>query len=81
MQIAQTEDFWEIEQTEKYNGSKWEYVLRSEQLPLCVCMCAQLLKSCPTLCNPMDCSLSGSSVHGILQARILKWVVASPGSS
>ena len=29
---------------------------------------------CVTLCNPMDCSLSGSSVHGILQARILEWV-------
>ena len=29
---------------------------------------------CPTLCNLMDFSLSGSSVHGILQARILKWV-------
>ena len=28
----------------------------------------------PTLCNPMDCSLPGSSVHGILQARILEWV-------
>ena len=31
----------------------------------------------PTLCNPMDCSLRGSSVHGILQARILKWVAIS----
>ena len=29
---------------------------------------------CPTLCHPMDCSLPGSSVHGILQARILEWV-------
>ena len=29
---------------------------------------------CPTLCDPMDCSPPGSSVHGILQARILKWV-------
>ena len=29
---------------------------------------------CPTLCNPMDCSLPGTSVHGILQARILGWV-------
>ena len=29
---------------------------------------------CPVLCDPMDCSLPGSSVHGILQARILKWV-------
>ena len=32
---------------------------------------------CPTLCNPMDCSPPGSSVHGILQARILKWVAIS----
>ena len=30
--------------------------------------------SCVWLCNPMDCSLPGSSVHGILQARILKWI-------
>ena len=32
-------------------------------------------ESCPTLCNPTDCSPSGSSVHGILQARILEWVI------
>ena len=32
---------------------------------------------CPTLCDPMDCSSPGSSVHGILQARILKWVAIS----
>ena len=32
---------------------------------------------CPTLCNPLDCSLPGSSVHGILQARILAWVAIS----
>ena len=35
------------------------------------CVCAQ---SCPTLCDPMDCSPPGSSVHGISQARILKWI-------
>ena len=35
------------------------------------------LKLCPTVCNPMDCSLSGPSVHGILQARILEWVAIS----
>ena len=35
------------------------------------------LQSCPTLCDPMDYSLSGSSVHGIFQARILEWVVIS----
>ena len=37
------------------------------------------LQSCLTLCDCMDCSLPGSSVHGILQARILKWV-AMPSS-
>ena len=31
-------------------------------------------QSCPILCDPIDCSLPGSSVHGILQARILEWV-------
>ena len=36
------------------------------------------LQSCPTLCDPMDCSLPGSSVHGILQARILEWVACPP---
>ena len=30
--------------------------------------------SCPTLCDPMDCSPPGFSVHGILQARILEWI-------
>ena len=41
------------------------------------------LQSCPTLCNPMDCSPPGSSVHRILQARILEWVamLSSRGSS
>ena len=40
-------------------------------------------RSCPTLCNPMDCSPPGSSVHGISQARILEWVASffSRGSS
>ena len=33
-----------------------------------------MLQSCPTICNPMDCSLLGSYVYGILQARILEWV-------
>ena len=32
---------------------------------------------CPTLCNPMGCSLPGSSVHGIFQARIWEWVAIS----
>ena len=49
----------------------------------CVCRFAKSLQSCPTLCDPMDCSPSVSSVHEILQARILGWVVMpfSRGSS
>ena len=42
-------------------------------------MCAKLLQSCLTLCDPMDGSTPGSSVQGILQARILEWV-AMPSS-
>ena len=39
-----------------------------------MCVCAKSLQSCLTLCNPMDCSPQGSSIHGVLQMRILKWV-------
>ena len=42
---------------------------RSESV---LCLVAQ---SCPTLCDPVDCSPPGSSLHGILQARVLEWVV------
>ena len=38
---------------------------------------AKLLQSCPTLCDPMDCSLSGSSLHGIFQARVLEWIASA----
>ena len=44
---------------------------QSECLKHIVVLVAQ---SCPTLCDPTECSLPGSSVHGILQARILEWV-------
>ena len=37
----------------------------------------QFAQSCPTLCDPVDCSAPCSSIHGILQARILKWVAIS----
>ena len=48
-----------------------------------VCLCAKSIQSCTTLCNPMDCSLPGPSLHGILQARMLEWVTmpSSRGSS
>ena len=50
---------------------------------VCACLRAELLQSCLTLCDPMNCSLPGSSVHGIPQARILEWVAisSSRGSS
>ena len=56
---------------------------------MCVCVCvsvcvhAKSLQSCPILCDPMDYSPPGYSVHEILQARILEWVAmpSSRGSS
>ena len=38
---------------------------------------SEVAQSCPTLCDPLDCSPPGSSVHGILQARILEWAAIS----
>ena len=54
-----------------------------EQLCVCVCVCVCACVHTHThchvrLCDPMDCNLPGSSVHAILQARILEWVVIPP---
>ena len=38
------------------------------------CVCTKSPQPCPTLCDPIDCSLPGSSVHGILQTRILEYI-------
>ena len=38
---------------------------------------SDIAQSCPTICDPVDCSLQGSSVHGIFQARVLEWVAIS----
>ena len=38
---------------------------------------SEVVESCPTLCDPMDCSLPGSSLHRILQARVLEWAAIS----
>ena len=48
-----------------------------------MCVCVLVAKLCLTLCDTMDCSLPGSSVHEIFQARILEWVAIpfSSGSS
>ena len=65
-------------------GTPSMYISINQQLCIiCTCMHAQLLQLGQTLCNPMHCSLSGFSVHGFLQTRILEWVAmpSSRGSS
>ena len=45
-----------------------------------VCCCYSVTQLCPALCDPTDCNPSGSSVHGIFQARIPEWVAClTPG--
>ena len=47
-----------------------------------LCLCMLVTQWCLTLCHPMDCSLPGSSIHGILQAKILEWLaIPFPRSS
>ena len=67
--------------TMSYNG--WERVRWLSGLFLWGCVRAQLLQSCPPLCNPMDHSPQSCSVKEILQARKLRWIVmpSSRGSS
>ena len=53
------------------------WMTRNTSVAYCIpeYVCAKLLQSCLALCNPMDCSPLCSAVHGILQARILEWIV------
>ena len=69
---------WRIPWTEEPGGLQFMWLQESD-----ACMRAKSLQSCSTLCGPMDCSPPGSSVHGILQTRILEWVAmpSSKGSS
>ena len=55
------------------------FIYFANDLLLAVCMSAKLLQLYLTLCDPMDFGLLSSSVHGLLQARILDWV-AMPSS-
>ena len=66
------------------NTSQLEPATSQVLMRLCCVQCGtQLLQSCPTLCNPMNCSPPGSSSRGILPARIPEWVAmtSSKGSS
>ena len=49
--------------------------MESSMESMCACMHAELLQLCLTLCDPMNYSSPGSSVQGILQAKILEWVI------
>ena len=69
-------------QLTKTLGDTVKTVLR--EMCVCVCVCVRahvcmhsVAQSCPTLCNSLDCSLPCSSIHGIFQVRILKWVEKS----
>ena len=48
---------------------------------LMICVAAKLLQSCPTLCDPLDGSPPGSTVPGIVQARMLEWVAISSSNA
>ena len=54
---------------------EWNAKVGSQETP--GCCCAKSLQSCPALCDPIDGSLPGSPVPGILQARVLEWVAIS----
>ena len=72
--VYQVERFILNKQTRTVCTSSW-LTLKPTQYLLNVLVA----QSCLTLCNPSDCSPPGSSVHGILQARILEWI-ATPSS-
>ena len=60
--------------------SHWGVQVGETSFPSCRHACCVLVTQlCPTVCDPLDCSPPGSSVYGVLQARILEWV-AMPSS-
>ena len=67
---------WRIPWTEEPGRLQSIESQSQTQLTMHACCCS-VAKLCLTLCDPMDCSPPGSSVHGFLQARILKWIAIS----
>ena len=62
------------------NGPKVKLYLQNYNIQLRIVnevKWSEVAQSCPTLCDPMDCSLPGSSVHGIFQAIVLEWIAIS----
>ena len=71
---APTHCWWERKMVQLLWTTVWWLLTKLSILLPWVSMSVLVAQSCPTCCNPMDCSLLGSSVHRILQARILGWV-------
>ena len=69
---------WAVEdtQTVPFSSTPWSKYNKTSKIWMCVCV--KLLQLCLTLYDLMDCSPPGSSVHGILQARILEWIACPP---
>ena len=67
--------FWQTVETIHW---RWQSMMIEWVLSLVSCVRAHaFIQSCPTLCNSMDCSLPGNSVHSISQARMLEWLAIS----
>jgi len=58
----------------KCREAYWNLILGEKQE-------SEVTQSCTILCDPMDCSLPGSSIHGIFQARVLEWVAISSSNA
>ena len=72
---------WRESVIEIFLGSTCHFVPAPSSSPTCPLKGkekeSEVAQSCPTLCDPMDCSLPGPSIHGIFQARVLEWVAIS----
>ena len=67
-------DHLELPRPTLQNTSLSNHRAAFQTVPFSLILCSvSVTKSCPTICDPTDCSPPGSSVHGILQARILEW--------
>ena len=74
--------FWAVNELKEWQCPKWIATVNKwlNHLEYKIIVAVQSLSHVQLFCDPMDCSLPGSSVHGISQARILKWVAtSSPG--
>ena len=69
--------FFKMDISVRTNGRKQENTTGRWNEVNCTRKWSEVTQSCPTLCFPVNCSLPGSSIHGILQARILEWVAIS----